>query len=85
MYMLSVNLRDTADSACRQGYSVMFPQFFRNTTEGMIRAEVGRGPPQRQGTAPAGYSGIPAERAETFSGPPVFLLTNGNYTEYRVP
>jgi hypothetical protein len=63
----------------------MFLQFFRNPTEGVIRAEVGHDAPQRQGTAPAAYPGTPTERAEPFSGLSVFLLGYRNYTECRIP
>ena len=83
--MAGVSLRNAADSACRQGYPVMVLQFFRNTAEGVVRSEVGHRTLQRQGTAPAGYSGAPAERPEPFSGLPVFLLKDRNYTECRVP
>ena len=63
----------------------MFLQFSRNMTEGMIRAEIGHGPLQRQGTASAGYSGTPTERSESFSLLSVLLFEYSYYAERTVP
>jgi hypothetical protein len=85
MYVSGVSFRDIPDSAYRQGYPVMFPQFFRNPTERMIRAEIGHDTLQGNRTASAGYPGTFTERPKPFSGPPVFLLNHVNFTEGAVP
>lgn len=63
----------------------MFRQFVRNTTEGVIRTEIGHGSLQRQGTAPAGYSGTPTERSVLFSLLFIYLLEDAYFSECAVP
>ena len=63
----------------------MFLQFSGNTTEGMIRPEVGYDTLQGKRTAPTGYTGILTERSKPFSGLFVYLLKHLNFSECRVP
>lgn len=63
----------------------MFQQVVRNTTKGVVRAEIGYDPLQRQGTAPAGYPGTQTERPVSLSLLFVLLFEYSYYAERTVP